>query len=130
MTVLDRFRLDGKVAIVTGAGKGIGAAIAVALAEAGADVAITSRTAADLDAVAADVARTGRRALVRPGDVNDLALLAELVERAASELGGADSGANNAGGSRSRPSRETTPGELEGSSHLNIPAPFEQSRLA
>ena len=67
--MLERFRLDGKVAVVTGAGRGIGAATALALAEAGADVVLASRTREQLDAVA-DVARSlGRRALVVPTDV-------------------------------------------------------------
>ena len=129
MTVLDRFRLDGKVAIVTGAGKGIGAAIAVALSEAGADVAVTARTAADLEVVAAEVTQRGRRALVHPGDVNDLGVLAGLVGRTATELGGVDVLVNNAGGSLSRPFLETTTGELEASFHFNVAVPFELARL-
>jgi len=128
--VLDRFRLDGKVAIVTGAGKGIGAAIATAFAEAGADVAITARTASDLDAVAAGIGAAGRRAVVHPGDVNDLGVVAALVQRASEELGGIDIVVNNAGGSVSRPFLETTTGELEDSFHFNIAVPFELSRLA
>ena len=63
MGILDRFRLDGEVAVVTGAGKGIGRAIAIGLAEAGADVALASRTQADLDTVAAEIRKLGRRAL-------------------------------------------------------------------
>jgi len=60
--ILDRFRLTGKVAAITGAGRGIGAAAAVALAEAGADVVISARTESDLAEVAAKVAATGRTA--------------------------------------------------------------------
>ena len=58
--ILDQYRLDGKVALVTGAGKGIGAGIAVALAEAGADVAVTARTKEDIEAVAKQVRELGR----------------------------------------------------------------------
>jgi len=64
--VLERFRVDGKTAIVTGAGRGIGAATARGLAEAGADVVLASRTAEQLEAVAADIRAFGRRALVVP----------------------------------------------------------------
>jgi 7-alpha-hydroxysteroid dehydrogenase len=130
MSVLDRFRLDGKVAIVTGAGKGIGAAIATAFADAGADVAITARTAADLEQVAAGVEALGRRALVHPGDINDLGVVAALVARTADELGSVDIVVNNAGGSLSRPFLDTTVGELESSFHFNVAVPFELCHLA
>ena len=66
MSIFDRFRLQHKVAVITGAGKGIGAGIARAFAEAGADVVIGARTKADLDQVAQDIAALGRRALVVP----------------------------------------------------------------
>ena len=82
MSVLDKFRLDGKVAVITGAGKGIGAGIARAFAEAGADVVIGARTAADLERVAQDIRAMGRRALVVTTDVLDFAQLQRLADRA------------------------------------------------
>ena len=98
MGALDRFRLDGRVALITGAGRGIGAGCARVYAEAGADVAITARTEEQLDAVAAEVRAFGRRAVVVPGDVTDLAFLAEFVDTAVRELGRVDTVVNNAGG--------------------------------
>jgi 7-alpha-hydroxysteroid dehydrogenase len=128
--VLDRFRLDGSVALVTGGGKGIGAATAEAFADAGADVVVTARTASDVEAVAAAVESRGRRALGVPGDVNDLGFLASLVERTVAELGGLDVLVNNAGGSVSKPLLDTTVDALKDSFHFNIASPFELVRLA
>lgn len=98
MGILDRFRLDGEVAVVTGAGKGIGRAIAIALAEAGADVALASRTQADLDNVAAEITALGRRALPLATDATDGAALERLAEQTVASLGKLTIWVNNAGG--------------------------------
>src|SRR6478672_2759125 len=97
--VLERFRLDGKVAIVTGAGRGIGAASALALAEAGADVLIASRTESQLQEVAKQIADLGRRAVVVAADLSDLDTVAGLADTAVAELGRLDVVVNNVGGS-------------------------------
>ena len=128
-SVIDRFRLTDRVAIVTGAGKGIGAAIAVAFAEAGADVAILARTRDDLDGVAETIRARGRRALVMPADMNDLDALPALVDRVVAEFGGIDIVVNNAGGSPSFPFLDTRVHNLEGSFHFNVSAAFELVRL-
>ena len=126
----DRFRLDQRVAIITGAGKGIGAAIATTFAEAGSDVVLIARTAADVDRVAADVTARGRRAITHAADVNDLDEMARAVERTVSELGGVDIVVNNAGGATSKPFLETRADDLESAFHFNISAAFELVRLA
>lgn len=90
--------LQGKVALVTGASRGIGAAIAVGFARAGADVAVLARDEAKLKSVAAEIEALGSRALVLSVDVTDASLVSEAVDRVASELGGLDVVVNNAGG--------------------------------
>lgn len=93
------FSLNGQVAIVTGAGKGIGKACALALAQSGADVALTARTQADLDAVAGEIHALGRRAITVAGDISDEATMDALVARTVAELGRLTILINNAGGS-------------------------------
>src|SRR4051812_11635606 len=110
--ILDRFDLSGHVAIVTGAGKGIGAGCAVALAEAGADIVLAARTASDLDAVGALVEAEGRRALAVPTDVTDSDQLAALVT-SAGELGRVTVLVNNAGGWDPRPVMSTSVRNME-----------------
>lgn len=92
------FRLDGEVAVVTGAGKGIGAGIAVALAQAGADVVVASRSRDDLDKVAASVKAAGGRALVVPTDVTSRDQVEALADAAVAEFGKLTIWVNNAGG--------------------------------
>ena len=98
MSILDRFKLDGQVAVVTGAGKGIGRAIAIGLAEAGADVALASRTQADLDAVAAEIRKLGRRALPLATDATSADALEKLAAATVAEFGKLTIWVNNAGG--------------------------------
>lgn len=118
--ILDRFRMTDRVAIVTGAGRGIGAATAVALAEAGADVVVSARTADQLDEVAAAVGRAGRRAEVVPADLSDLDAVAGLVTRAREAFGRLDLVVNNVGGALPRPFLDTSPGRMEQAFHFNV----------
>lgn len=127
---LDHFRLAGKVAVVTGAGKGIGAGIARALADVGADVMLVARTRDDLDAVAEELRGRGRRAAVQPADVTDLDALARVVQRTMDDLGGIDIVVNNAGGTVSRPFLDSTAREFEDAFRFNVTSAFELSRLA
>lgn len=95
----DIFDLSGKVALVTGAGRGAGRGIAAVLSEFGADVALVSRTEADLQKTAEVVRQAGRHALVLPCDVTDLEQVRRAVLGTVQELGGLDILVNNAGGS-------------------------------
>ncbi len=106
--------------MVTGAGRGIGAATAVALAEAGADVVVAARTKSDLNDVAARVADTGRRAHVVAADLSDLDAVTALAATAEAEFGRLDIVVNNVGGTYPRPLLETTPKFLEAAFHFNV----------
>lgn len=129
MSLLDNFRLDGKVAIVTGAGKGIGAAIARCFAEAGADVVLAARTQADLDKVAADITALGRQALVVPTDVLDFDQLQALADRTVDAFGRIDILVNNAGGFPPKAALDTSARDLEGAFRFNVTTAFEMSRI-
>ncbi|MEU9455150.1 SDR family NAD(P)-dependent oxidoreductase [Streptomyces sp. NPDC048277] len=90
-------RLDGKVAWVTGAGKGSGRAIAIALSQAGAHVVVTARTAADLESLAADLGAHGGKVLVLPGSVADSDVMRTAVQRIGDTAGRLDALVNCAG---------------------------------
>ena len=127
--ILDRFRLTDRVAIVTGAGRGIGAGIALAFAEVGAHVVCAARTAQEIEAVAAGVRGFGRRALAVPCDVNQRAQLDALVERALGEFGRVDVLVNNAGGFPPRPALQTSERSFEEAFRFNVTSAFVLSRL-
>jgi NAD(P)-dependent dehydrogenase (short-subunit alcohol dehydrogenase family) len=95
----DLFSLKDKVAIVTGASRGIGRAIALGFAEAGADVAVAARSEGDLETLAKEIDSLGRRALVLPTDVRDRAAIQAMFDKTVAELGRLDVLVNNAGGS-------------------------------
>jgi 7-alpha-hydroxysteroid dehydrogenase len=128
--LLDRFDMGGRVAVITGAGRGIGAGCARALAEAGADVAIVARTQEQLDDVADDVKALGRRALVMTGDVSDLDTLDRLVEATVGEFGRLDVVVNNAGGSMPMPLLDTSVRAFEQAFHFNVTTAFALSKAA
>jgi 7-alpha-hydroxysteroid dehydrogenase len=128
--ILERFRLDGKVAIVTGAGQGIGRGIAFGLAEAGADIVLAARTLSDLEEVAATIEALGRRALAVPTDVTDTAALENLVAATMEEFGRIDVLVNNAGGAMPRAAMDTSEGFLERAFRFNVTAAFTLTKLA
>ncbi|MYT35568.1 SDR family oxidoreductase [Streptomyces sp. SID8356] len=97
MNALDLFRLDGARALVTGGSRGIGRAVAEALADAGCDLAVTARTLPALDATVQAVAERGRKAVALDGDLAERGVAAALVDRAAAALGGLDVVVHNAG---------------------------------
>jgi NAD(P)-dependent dehydrogenase (short-subunit alcohol dehydrogenase family) len=93
--------LTGRTALVTGAGRGIGKAIALALAEHGADVAVSARSTTEIEAVAAEIQALGRRAVALPCDVTDPAQVEVLVRGVQDQLGPPTILVNNAGGAQS-----------------------------
>ena len=128
--ILDRFRLTDRVAVVTGAGRGIGAASAVALAEAGADVVISARTEEQLAEVATRIEAAGRRAVSVPADLDDLEATAALADRAAEAFGRLDIVVNNVGGTMPRSYLDTSPRFLEAAFHFNVSTAHALTRAA
>ena len=122
--ILERFRLTDKVALVTGAGRGIGRGIALAYAEAGADVVLAARTAEQIEKVAEEVRGLGRRALTVPCDVTDAGQLDALVGAALEEFGRVDILINNAGYRPRRTFMDMTTAEWRAVLATNLDGPF------
>ena len=118
--ILDRFRLDDRAAVVTGAGRGIGAASAIALAEAGADVVISARTESQLREVADRIESVGRKATIVAADLYDLDAVAGLADAARESFGRLDVVVNNVGGWPPGPFTETSSKTLEQAFRFNV----------
>jgi len=119
-TVLDRFRLDDKVAIVTGASSGLGVAFAKALAEAGADLVLAARRAERLEATREMVEQTGRRAVTVAADMALPESATAVVEAGLKEFGHVDILVNNAGKGTAVPATRETPAQFREVIDINL----------
>lgn len=128
-TVLDSFKLTNKRALITGAGKGLGKVMAGALAQAGADVAISARTLADCEAVASQIMQaTGRRAVPIAADVTKDSDVERMIAEAERAIGPIDILINNAGVNIRNPARDLTESEWDTVIDVNLKGPFLVSR--
>ena len=125
------FSLEGKTAIVTGASRGIGRAIALGFAEAGADVALAARSEGDLETLAKEIDSIGRKALVVPTDVTKRESIENLIQATVAEFGGVDVLVNNAGGSNfMSPLTSLRPSGWDKLRTLNLDSVFHATQLA
>jgi meso-butanediol dehydrogenase/(S,S)-butanediol dehydrogenase/diacetyl reductase len=120
--------IAGRVALVTGGGRGIGRAIALALARRGADVAVSARSVPEIEAVAAEIAAMGRRTMFLPLDVSDREALARVPRRVGEELGPVDILVNNAGIHDAAPVHELRDDAWDAVLAVNLTAPVLLTR--
>jgi 2-deoxy-D-gluconate 3-dehydrogenase len=128
MGILDSFKLDGKIAIVTGASRGLGQAMAVALAEAGADVAVVARS--DLSETAEKIEGCGRRCLKINADLADIGCVDHIVSTTCENMGGIDILVNNAGTTLRAPVTEFTSQQWDHVLNVNLRTVFFLSQAA
>lgn len=129
MTLMDRFRLDGRVALVTGAGRGIGKGCALGLAEAGAHVVCAARTVEQIEETAESVRAFGGEALAIPCDISDPEQREKLVKSATDQFGRIDILINNAGGSPPKAALETSDRMFNGAFQFNVTTAFAMTRM-
>ncbi|MFZ9383622.1 MAG: SDR family oxidoreductase [Ilumatobacteraceae bacterium] len=120
MSVRSSFDMSGRVALLSGAGRGIGAASALALAEAGADVAVLARSTEQIENVAARARAMGRRAIAIPTDANDADAIESAVSRTVAELGRLDVVVSVVGGSMPQPFMNTSDKDLRNAFENNV----------
>jgi NAD(P)-dependent dehydrogenase (short-subunit alcohol dehydrogenase family) len=128
--VLDTFGLDGRVVVITGASSGLGAAVAFAVAQAGADVVIGARRREMLEATAARVEGIGRKALVVPTDITVVEDCQRLVQRAAATFGRVDGLVNNAGVATAVPALQESPEQFRAVIDLNLMGAYWTAQAA
>ena len=120
--------VQGRAYVVTGAGRGLGQAIAEGLAEAGANVMVTGRTAQNLEKVAAGIVAKGGKAIARVCDARDEAACASMVAAAEAAFGRLDGAVINHGVGLHRPALETTPEEFQSMMNDNLTSVFVTAR--
>jgi NAD(P)-dependent dehydrogenase (short-subunit alcohol dehydrogenase family) len=130
MSVLDRFSLDGKVALVTGASSGLGVSFAIALAEAGADVAIAARRADKLDQTRQKVEAIGRRCVAVSADVSKVEDCQRAVDETVSGLGRLDVLVNNAGIGTAYPATREQPEQFREVIDINLNGSYWMAQAA
>ena len=124
MALMDKFRLDGKVALVTGAGRNLGKEIALCFAEAGADVVVTSRTLSEIEKTAEEIKERGRKALAILMDVTKFSQVEQGVQRIVSEFGRIDILVNNSATRNFKPLLEIPEEEWRGVIDTNLTGAF------
>jgi NAD(P)-dependent dehydrogenase (short-subunit alcohol dehydrogenase family) len=129
-TEFPSFRLDGRIAVVTGAARGLGRAIALSLADAGADVALGLRVAGTADDLVEEIERMGRRALPLRMDVTRLDEIGSAIDAAVARLGRLDILVNNAGLGPEAPAEDVTPENFDLTMAVNVKGTFFASQAA